>query len=133
MPADLIDLLVAEHRRLERLFAAVDIAASEPDRQAALDAAEAALDRLAAAEREFLYPALREYLAAGVDIAAYEAGEQASFAGLPPGELPDAVRLHLQEEETELFPRLRAACPRAELARLGGLLESVRVADRHRG
>ena len=133
MPADLIDLLVAEHRRLEWLFADVDTAATDRARRRALDAVAAALDRHAAAEREFLHPALREYLPAGAEIAMYEAGQHASFAALPAGELPDAVRLHLQEEETELFPRLRAACPREELARLGELLESARVTDRPRG
>ncbi|WP_432829866.1 hemerythrin domain-containing protein [Dactylosporangium sp. CA-092794] len=129
MPADLIDLLTAAHRRLESLIAEVETAPTEEARRAALDAARAALDRHAGAERRFLHPALRQYLPAGPDIAAYQAAEHASFAALAPPALFDAVRLHLQEEETELFPRLRSACPPPELARLGALLESARVTD----
>ena len=34
-------------------------------------------------------------------------------------ELLDSVRCHVQEEETEIFPRLRAACDPLMLERLG--------------
>jgi hemerythrin-like domain-containing protein len=149
MPADLIDLLVAEHRRLESLFAEVETAGSAAQRRAALDATLAELTRHTEAEERFLHPALCAYLPAGPEIAAYEAAEHASFAGsavadsagLAEGaggprvlddfldDFLDRVRQHMQEEETELFPRLAQACPAAELTRLGEQLESARVAE----
>ncbi|MEV6927708.1 hemerythrin domain-containing protein [Dactylosporangium sp. NPDC051485] len=132
MPADLIDLLVAEHRRLESLFADVETARTSDGREAALGAALAALERHSLAEERFLHPALREYLPAGPEIAAYEDAEHASFrrqAGDRAAGLFDAARQHMQEEETELFPRLAQACPARELRRLGDLLESVRVTE----
>lgn len=122
MSADLIALLVAGHRRLESLFAEFETAPSPAQRQAAFAAMQAALARHASLEARFLHPALRQYLPAGPEIAAYEAAEHASFGALEPAVLLDAVRLHMQEEETELFPRLAQACPAAELTRLGGLL-----------
>ncbi|GAA2326945.1 hemerythrin domain-containing protein [Dactylosporangium salmoneum] len=132
MPADLIDLLVAEHRRLESLFADVETARTAAGREAALGAALAALERHSLTEERFLHPALRDYLPAGTEIAAYEDAEHASFerqADERGAGLFDAVRQHMQEAETELFPRLAQACPAAELRRLGDLLESVRVTE----
>ena len=38
----------------------------------------------------------------------------------------DTVRQHLQEEETELFPRLSSACPLEVLHELGGRLRAAR-------
>ena len=129
MSADLLELLTAEHRRLESLFADVETATTPQVRREALAAAEEALARHAAAESRFLHPALREHLPAGPDIASYEQAEHASFAPLT-AERFDAVRQHLQEEETELFPRLVQACPPGELLRLGEDLEnSVRVTE----
>jgi hypothetical protein len=128
MAADLLELLTAEHRRLESLFADVETAATPARRRAALAAAADALERHAAAEARFLHPALRAYLPAGPDIAAYEAAEHASFGPLA-AECFDAVRQHMQEEETELFPRLAQACPAQELRRLGELLQSARVTE----
>lgn len=129
MSADLIELLVAEHRRLESLFAEVETARTPGRRQEALAAALAALARHSAAEERFLHPVLRSHLPAGPDIASYEEAEHASFATAEPPELFDAVRQHMQEEETELFPRLAQVCPDGELRRLGELLESARVTE----
>jgi hemerythrin superfamily protein len=148
MPAseqDLIDLLVADHRRLESLFAEIETSPRTAVRRAALDAAIATLARHSAAEEEFLHPALREHLPAGQDIAAYETREHTQVDELVErlsrlndvdpafGELLAAllgtVRLHMQEEETELFPRLATACAAGTLLELGERLKSVRVTD----
>ncbi|WP_433050158.1 hemerythrin domain-containing protein [Dactylosporangium sp. CS-033363] len=129
MSADLIELLTAEHRRLESLFADVETAPTAERRRQALAAAAAALERHTAAENRFLHPALRAHLPAGPDIAAYEEAEHASFDGPLTTECFDAVRQHMQEEETELFPRLAGACPAEELRRLGEAMHSVRVTE----
>ncbi|HTJ33310.1 MAG TPA: hemerythrin domain-containing protein [Dactylosporangium sp.] len=139
MPADLIDLLVAEHRRLESLFADVETAQAADRRRAALTAALRALALHAVEEERFLHPALREHLPAGPEIAEFERAEHAAIArdaaGCDAADPPDAsalfdaVRLHMQQEETELFPRLAQACPPQRLQRLGELLESARVTE----
>nr|BFE65837.1 hypothetical protein GCM10020063_103630 [Dactylosporangium thailandense] len=129
MSADLLELLTAEHRRLESLFADAETAPTPRRRREAVAAAEEALRRHIDAESRFLHPALREHLPAGPDIAAYEDAEHASFGSLAAGGF-DAVREHMQEEETEIFPRLAQACPAGELRRLGDLLaNSVRVTE----
>ncbi|MEU7866303.1 hemerythrin domain-containing protein [Dactylosporangium sp. NPDC049140] len=129
MSADLLELLTAGHRRLESLFADAETASTPQRRRDALADAADALARHADAESRFLHPALREHLPAGPDIASYEEAEHASFAPLT-AERFDAVRQHMQEEETELFPRLAQACPAGELRRLGEeLANSVRVTE----
>ncbi|MFI5911501.1 hemerythrin domain-containing protein [Dactylosporangium sp. NPDC051541] len=128
MSADLLELLTAEHRRLESLFADVETAPTAELRQAALIAAADALEQHTDAETQFLHPALAAHLPAGPDIAAYEEAEHAAFGPLTPSCF-DTVRQHMLEEETELFPRLAQACPAGELLRLGELLQSSRVAE----
>ncbi|MET7392725.1 hemerythrin domain-containing protein [Dactylosporangium sp. NPDC005572] len=108
MPSDLVAGLVAEHRRIEELFAEIETSPDPAARRAALDAALALLARHTAREEEHLHPLL------GAELAAYEAAEHARVAELSTGlddagtlaVLLDTVREHMQEEETELFPRL---------------------------
>jgi len=142
MEQDLLDLLVMDHRRIESLLAEVETL-HEPDaRHRALDEVLAAVARHAVVERDHLYPVLRDSLPAGPVLADHEAGEHADtdrlllrldrldehgaeHAALL-AELMTTVRLHVQEQETELFPRLRQACAPEELGRLGALLRADR-------
>lgn len=116
MEQDLVDLLVAEHRRIESLFADIETAGSPAARRAALDAAVTVLAAHTATEERLLHPHLP------AELAEYEAAEHrrieelmARLAGsgdAGPGldallaALLETVREHVQEEETELFPRL---------------------------
>ncbi|MEV0128125.1 hemerythrin domain-containing protein [Dactylosporangium sp. NPDC050688] len=116
MEQDLVDLLVAEHRRIESLFADIETAQSPAERRAALDAAVTVLAAHTATEERLLHRHLPE------ELAGYEAAEHRRIDDLmarlaepndvdPAFEvllaaLLEAVREHFQEEETELFPRL---------------------------
>jgi hemerythrin-like domain-containing protein len=116
MEQDLIDLLVGEHRRIESLFADIETASSPAARRAVLDAAITTLAAHTATEERLLHAHLP------AELADYEAAEHHRIDDLvarltalndvdPAFEvllaaLLEAVREHLQEEETELFPRL---------------------------
>ncbi|MEM5326365.1 hemerythrin domain-containing protein [Paraburkholderia sp. JHI2823] len=130
-----LDILIADHRAVERLFAAF-----EPADKATADARFAlvkrACEQLAVhtmLEEELLYPAASEALPAltlDVDEARVEhylvksliqrfttltplhAGFDATFRVMT-----ELVRHHVQEEEADLFPRLRKS--NLDLGRLG--------------
>jgi hemerythrin superfamily protein len=132
---DLVDVLTAEHRAVESLFADVETTSDRTLRQETLAAVLAELRRHAAMEERYLYPATRAHLPAGDALAAHELRERAEadakmdrLAGLDESDpeyeplmsaLFTDIRDHVHEEETELFPRLRAACDRETLRRLG--------------
>src|SRR3954454_24364324 len=109
MEQDLVDLLVAEHRRIESLFADIETAASPAARRAALDAAITMLAAHTATEERLLHahlPAeLADYEAAEhrrVDdlvVRLTEANDVDPAFGLLLAALLEAVREHLQEEE----------------------------------
>jgi hypothetical protein len=143
-PLDLLDVLVADHRVLEGLFADIEVAAGDPERRrATVDIVIAELMRHATIEEQYLVPATRRYLAAGAELAEHELAEHAEaeeiMNRLMPldGADPDfdplvahlivELRHHLQEEETELFPRLRVACDHDTLVRLGTEALAVRA------
>ncbi len=133
--ADLLEVLVEEHRTVERLFAVFETTADRARRRNTLATMLAELQRHGETEERYLYPATREYLSAGVDLAGHELRELAEVDALaervrrlddadPEFEpLVDAlmtgIRHHVQEQETELFPRLRAACVPETLRQLG--------------
>lgn len=116
MEQDLVGLLVAEHRRIESLFAEIETAGSPDTRRAALDAAVAMLAAHTATEQRLLHARLP------AELAGYEAAEHRRIDDLVArltrlddvdpafgtllSALLETVREHVQEEETELFPRL---------------------------
>ena len=132
---DLLDVLVEEHRTVERLFADFETTADRVRRRAMLAAMLAELQRHGATEERYLYPATRQYLPAGPDLAGHELRELAEADALAErvqrlddadpefeplvDELMAGIRHHVQEQETELFPRLRAACVPETLRQLG--------------
>ena len=147
MEQDLFDLLIADHRSIEWLFAEIETAGDLVTRRRALDEVIIELARHTVAEETYLYPVMRASLPAGDHLAAHEVGEHAEADELMDrltslndgdpefgtllGALMSEVREHLQEEETELFPRLRQACGHRELAELADQLHADRSARSH--
>ena len=132
---DIIDMLVTEHRTLEGLFADVETTSDRALRREVLDTAIASLKAHAAKEERFLYPVTRAQVPSGDALADHELREHADadliidrirsledtdpeFDPLVTAMMTD-VRRHVQEEETEIFPRLRSACPAETLRELG--------------
>ncbi len=132
---DLITVLLADHRELERMLDELQgaVPAQHPRH---LEQLTAALMRHAVAEEQHLYPLVRRALRDGDARADRELGEHAEvervlreleqLGGDDPayqtlvGQLISEVRNHLQEEEHELLPRLTREVPAEQLRELGG-------------
>jgi len=139
-----ISVLTDDHRRVEELFVRFektgDGAAKE--RQELVERITEALSVHASIEEEIFYPAARRAVPdAGHDV--LEALEEHHLVKMTLAELEimdpsderygakvtvliENVRHHVEEEEAELFPRVRAAIDAAELRQLGDQLTAAR-------
>ncbi|MEU6328538.1 hemerythrin domain-containing protein [Streptomyces sp. NPDC047049] len=139
---DVIAELTADHRAVQRLFDR--IRAAEPGsatRKALVEQVSAALVRHSVVEKEYLYPAVRDYVAHGGRWAEKELSDHERIEELlhdleqrePQDEdftvllltLSTRVTSHILDEEQRLFPRLQATCPADTRQELG---EKVRRA-----
>lgn len=132
---DVIAELTADHREVDEMFGIIEYSAPAADRQAAAERLTIGLVRHSVTEQEHLYPAVREHLPDGDLIADKEIADHARMERILKGiEGLDAdatefdrqiavlraeVTAHVWEEEENLFPRLRRACPQEALACLG--------------
>ncbi|MEV0148798.1 MULTISPECIES: hemerythrin domain-containing protein [unclassified Nonomuraea] len=141
---DVITVLVTDHREVEQLFAELEtmIGAIGERPQTLAEQAVIELVRHSVAEEAYLYPAVREHVPGGDELADKELAEHAEaeetmkrLERLEPGdddfwpvleELMREIRHHVQEEEGDLFPRLRAACPPEALTELGAKVERAK-------
>lgn len=147
---DAIKLLIQDHRRVERLFKEYERAGERAHTRKAR-IAEAVIRELsihASIEEQFLYPAARE-LSEKLDDQVLEALEEhhvakATLAELdrmsPSDErfdakmtvLSESIRHHVDEEESDLFPKLKRLMAPEELSVLGEAMEAAKkVAPTH--
>lgn len=132
---DAIALLEADHRQVEEYFETYEGLTDDAEKKVLADKICLALKVHAQIEEEFFYPPAREKTGDGdlIDEAIVEhMGAKTLIAqieaGLPGQPLYDAkikvlgeqVRHHVEEEETELFPEVRATD--LDLVALGGKL-----------
>jgi hemerythrin-like domain-containing protein len=134
--ADIVDLLIHDHREIEEAFARLetdDLTADE--RRGVANALIATLVRHTVEEEQYLYPAVRRLLTDGDRIADQEIKHHAearrdlktleSLKATDPDfdfvltKLTAAVRQHIMEEEADLFLRVRVAADSGELRDLG--------------
>ncbi|GLY26270.1 hemerythrin domain-containing protein [Micromonospora sp. NBRC 101691] len=132
---DVIDVLTADHREVEALFVELENRQGTPEhRRQLVDVVIAELVRHSVAEEAYVYPATRKALPDGDQVADHEISEHADaertmkdLESVDPSDprfdqllthLTTTIRHHVQEEETDLFPRLRAACAHEELVEL---------------
>ena len=137
---DLIEVLIHDHREVEAMFAELESGTGDAERRRRVaDAVIAELVRHSVGEEEYLYPTARRALADGDAVADREIAEHAQaertmkrLEGLDATDpefsqvctmLMTEIRQHVQEEETDLFPRLRSACGADELRDLGRKVE----------
>lgn len=142
--ADVVDMIMADHREVERLF---DQLMSEPDqRPLVLPVVTALLVAHSRAEEAEVYPAARDEAGEADEVEHSQAehveaeeiltklaGMDANDAGYESAlqELIDAVKHHVEEEESTVLPGLRAQLSAARLAELGEAF--ARLREEHLG
>ncbi|MFD0366384.1 hemerythrin domain-containing protein [Streptomyces sp. NPDC059071] len=133
---DVIAELTADHEEVEQLFAKIQgLPSGDPRRKNLADQVTMELVRHSVAEESYLYPAVRKHMPNGDALADKELQDHAeaertmkeleSCSADDPQfdelmmRLMNEIRSHVADEENNLFPRLREACPADMLNELG--------------
>lgn len=138
----IIDAIVEDHRELQQLFAQGQQTADPERFQQIVSVTIAELVRHAVAEEQHLYPAFREYLEGGDELADHEIAEHSEaeetmkeMEGLDGNDpelrakfdqLVEVVTHHLEDEENDALPRLQEACPHETLVLMGTKFEGAK-------
>jgi hemerythrin superfamily protein len=141
---DVIAVLTHDHREVDEMFAELEKlgTADVERRQKLTEKVIIELVRHSVAEEAYLYPAVRELLPGGDELADHEIAEHAEAeetmkrleeadpAGAEHlallGQLMSEIRAHVREEESELFPQLRRHAGAERLAELGGKVQAIK-------
>jgi hemerythrin superfamily protein len=140
---DVVQIIEAEHRSIERLFERFERAVRTGDLREQAELARQIVRELslhAAVEEEVLYPALARAGAVAERLDALEDHHAVKLAlseleRMTPARgrfvakmhvVEKSVRRHVEEEESELLPQLRQALDAEDLERLAGEFETVR-------
>lgn len=140
---DAVAVLTADHRRIEELFGRYESASDPAERTRIVHEVIHDLAVHGEIEELLLYPRIRRLISGGEKLADESIDEHleikrtlnaldrmtADDDGFDErmGELMQEVRHHVEEEERDLFPRLREAMPADELDRLGRSLTNVKA------
>jgi hemerythrin superfamily protein len=139
---DVVDVLTTDHREMTALIAQIRATAEPEARRDLTDALTAELIRHAVAEEMYVYPAMRTHLPDGDAAVEHDTAEHKELErtlkeleGADPadvrfdaliGQLETTLADHVADEESEQFPRLRQAIPRAELVQLAGKVQTAK-------
>lgn len=140
---DVVDVLLADHREVERLLLELDSGQDPPQRRRQLaDVVIAELVRHAVAEEEYVYPTARKAFRDGDRMAEQGISEHAEAErtmreletvratdrrfNLLLAQLTSTVQDHIADAERGIFRRLREACPREQLIELAGKIEGAK-------
>ena len=138
---DVVDVLSTDHREFLDLVG--EIGSSDPARRRDLtDTVIAELMRHAVAEEMYVYPAMREHLPDGDAAVEHDVEEHQQLEEVMKeleskdtadpdflaalGRLEAVLRDHVQDEETEQFPQLRARIPREKLVAMAAQVEAAK-------
>jgi hemerythrin-like domain-containing protein len=139
---DVIELLEHDHREVEEMFADFDKATDPKERRTIADKIIIELVRHSEAEEQAVYPAMKKALPDGESLVEHEISEHSEaeevmkkLDGMDPedaqfpvlmAQLQSAIREHIQEEETDAFPRFREAVGPEELDKLAGTVQTLK-------
>lgn len=143
MATDAVTVIMNDHRRMERLFE--QLQSGEGDRVALLNECAARLTAHSHAEEQRVYPAIEAADPSEAEEVHHGTDEHHEAEKLlhqlqrmePAGsefeakltEFIDAVKHHIEEEESELLPALRAAVDQQTLEELGRTFENIRTQE----
>ena len=138
---DLVDDIISDHREFEAVFSEIE-SGSDDQKSDLVEHVIAELVRHSVAEEQYLYPAARRVLPDGDQLADHELKEHAEAEEVMKaiektdpqdpkfdelvGKLIEDIRHHVEDEESDLLPKLRAACNAGELDELGKKFEKAK-------
>ncbi len=139
---DVVDVLTRDHREVTDLIAQIRSAPDAASRRDLADVMITELVRHAVAEEMYVYPAMKKHLADGEAAVEHDVAEHKELErtmkeleavdGSDPrfdsllGELETTLADHVSDEESEQFPKLRAAIPREELVQIAGKVQAAK-------
>ncbi len=143
--SDAIDLILEDHATVDELFGRFEASLEGPDASERAGLARRMVEELrlhAAMEEEVFYPAVRSVLADGDQLVEESLREHqdvkqllADLEGMSPNEarfdgtvmrLISEVRHHVNEEESEILPKLRTAIGASQLVELGARMQQAK-------
>jgi hemerythrin-like domain-containing protein len=139
---DVVDVLTTDHHEAIDLIAQFKGTVDAEQRRDLADTLISEVVRHAVAEEMYVYPAIRKHLPNGEEVAEHDTEEHkeleqtmkklegpdadsAEFSQLL-DEFESSLRHHVDDEEQEQFPELRARIPRDELVDLAGKVETAK-------
>jgi hemerythrin-like domain-containing protein len=140
--SDVIDILTTDHREMVQLLDGIKTASGVAERRDLADMLIAEVMRHAVAEEMFVYPAVEEHVPNGPDKVAHDkeehqeivevmkriesvdAADSRFMAGVQ--QLEAQLRHHIQDEESDQFPQLRAHIPGEQLVQIGAKVETAK-------
>ena len=138
----MVDVLTRDHREVTDLIAQIRSAPDAASRRDLADVMITELVRHAVAEEMYVYPAMKKHLADGEAAVEHDVAEHKELErtmkeleavdGSDPrfysllGELEATLADHVSDEESEQFPKLRAAIPREELVQIAGKVQAAK-------
>jgi hemerythrin superfamily protein len=131
---DVIDELISDHREVAALLDSIPTTTGDEEKRDLADTAITELVRHSVAEEMYVYPAMREHLPDGDEVVKHDTEEHKElertmkelervdaddprFQQLV-GELRSQLQHHVDDEEGEQFPKLRASVPHEKLVEL---------------
>jgi hemerythrin superfamily protein len=139
---DVVDVLTADHLEAVELITQIKATADTEKRRDLADTLISEIVRHAVAEEMYVYPAIRKHLPNGDEVAKHDTeehkelevtmkklegakAETAEFSQLL-DEFDASLRHHVNDEETDQFPELRARIPREELVEIARKVEAAK-------
>jgi hemerythrin superfamily protein len=139
---DIVDEIIADHRQVEGVFSEIENRSGPNNRRELVEHVITELVRHSVGEEQYLYPTARRVLPDGEQLADHELKEHAEAEAVMKqlentdegdpkfdalvGRLMEDIRHHIEDEETDLLPKLRDACDGAELMELGKKFERAK-------
>jgi len=139
---DVVDILSSDHREFQALIAEIRTAPDAETRSDLRDALVSGLVRHAVGEEMYVYPAIKQYVPDGEaavehDIAEHKELERTmkELEAVEPtdpqfdtllGQLETILVDHVQDEESDQFPKLRVAIPREQLIEIGSKVQTAK-------